>query len=130
LGIAMGRLLACIAALTPTAEPAAGLAAAGDNGRRLFEQRCAVCHGSDMRGTGPLARKSNPPANDLTAPAFRRRLAANPGVIVSSIVLRSNGDLIPRTLRQNNVHIPPHRWTLDDLRDVDAYIKGYPRRVR
>jgi mono/diheme cytochrome c family protein len=126
LGIGTGRLLACIAALMP----AAGLAAAGDNGRRLFEQRCAVCHGSDMRGTGPLARKSNPPANDLTAPAFRRRLAANPGVIVSSIVLRPNGDLIPRTLRQNNVHIPPHRWTLDDLRDVDAYIKGYPRRVK
>ena len=126
MGIAMGRLLACIAALTPTA----GLAAAGDNGRRLFEQRCAVCHGSDMRGTGPLARKSNPPANDLTAPAFRRRLAANPGAIVSAIVLRPNGDLIPRTLRQNNVHIPPHRWTLDDLRDVDAYIKGYPRRVK
>jgi len=105
LGIGTGRLLACIAALTP----AAGLATAGDNGRRLYEQRCAICHGSDMRGTGPLARKSNPPTNDLTAPAFRRRLAANPGVIVSSIVLRSNGDLIPRTLRENKVHIPPHR---------------------
>ena len=123
MGIGTGRLLACIAALTP----AAGLAA-GDNGRRLYEQRCAICHGPDMRGTGPLARKSRPPTNDLTAPAFRHRLVTNPGVIIASIVRRPNGDLIPRTLRQNNVRIPPHHWTRDDLRDIDAYIKGYLRR--
>lgn len=41
------------------------------NGKNLFTQRCAVCHGADIKATGPLARKSNPPTPDLTTPAFR-----------------------------------------------------------
>jgi mono/diheme cytochrome c family protein len=31
------------------------------NGRRLYLQRCAMCHGSDLRGTGPLAKKEQSP---------------------------------------------------------------------
>lgn len=31
------------------------------NGKTLYSQRCAMCHGADLKGTGPLARKSNPP---------------------------------------------------------------------
>ncbi|WP_271299768.1 c-type cytochrome [Sphingomonas sp. CV7422] len=121
-----GWLSACIALLMPTPV----LAGTGDVGRQLYEQRCAICHGADLRGTGPLAHKSNPPTIDLTALPFRRRLATYPGVIVASVVLRPNGDLIPRVLRENNVHIPPHRWTADDLRAVDAYIRGYLRQHR
>ncbi|MFG6206624.1 c-type cytochrome [Pseudomonas retamae] len=30
------------------------------NGKALYFQRCAVCHGPDIKGTGPLAKKSNP----------------------------------------------------------------------
>ena len=44
------------------------------NGKNLFQQRCAMCHGADIKGTGPLARKSNPPTPDLTTAAFRKRL--------------------------------------------------------
>ncbi|MDN6859007.1 c-type cytochrome [Pseudomonas sp. CAN2814] len=94
------------------------------NGKTLFTQRCAVCHGADIKATGPLARKSNPPTPDLTTPAFRKRLSEYPGVIVSSVVLRPNGSLIPRTLRENGVKIPPHAWSIDDLRDLNQYMVG------
>lgn len=83
-----------------------------------------MCHGADARGTGPLARKSHPPTPDLTTKGFKTRLATYPGVIVSSIILQPNGDLIPRTLRENNVRVPPHSWTVRDLRDIDTYLKS------
>ncbi|MEG8200798.1 cytochrome c [Pseudomonas sp. 5FOS] len=94
------------------------------NGKKLYMQRCSVCHGADIKGTGPLARKSNPPTPDLTTLSFRKRLADYPGVIVSSIVLRPNGSLILDTLKENNVKIPPHSWSVQDLRDVNQYMSS------
>ncbi|MBB1627157.1 cytochrome c [Achromobacter sp. UMC71] len=94
------------------------------NGKHLFQQRCAMCHGADIKGTGPLARKSNPPTPDLTTSAFKKRLIDYPGVIVSSVILRPNGDLIPKTLRENNVKVPPHAWTVKDFRDLNEYMTG------
>ncbi|WP_096374605.1 cytochrome c [Pseudomonas chlororaphis] len=94
------------------------------NGKTLYSQRCAVCHGADIKGTGPLANKSTPPTPDLTTSAFKKRLNDYPGVIVSSIILRPNGDLIPRTLRENGVKIPPHAWSIKDLRDLHQYMSG------
>jgi mono/diheme cytochrome c family protein len=100
------------------------LSFADNNGKNLYSQRCAVCHGADIKGTGPLANKSNPPTPDLTTPTFKKRLNDYPGVIVSSIILRPNGDLIPRTLRENGVKIPPHAWSIKDLRDLNQYMNG------
>ncbi|MCW3695745.1 cytochrome c [Burkholderia cenocepacia] len=93
-----------------------------DNGKKIFLARCAMCHGADARGTGPLANKSNPPTPDLTTPAFKKRLSDYPGVIVSSVILRPNGDLIPKTLRENGVKLPPHPWTVKDFRDLNQYM--------
>ena len=92
------------------------------NGRNLYVQRCAMCHGADIKGTGPLANKSNPPTPDLTTAAFKKRLHDYPGVIVSSIILRPNGDLIPRTLRENGVKLPPFTWRVNDFRDLNQYM--------
>ncbi|MFL1490377.1 c-type cytochrome [Pseudomonas antarctica] len=94
------------------------------NGKNLFLQRCSMCHGTTIKGTGPLANKSNPPTPNLTTPAFKKRLNDYPGVIVSSVILRPNGDLIPRTLRDNGVKVPPHAWTINDLRDLNQYMSG------
>lgn len=94
------------------------------NGKNLFVQRCAMCHGADIKGTGPLAKKSNPPTPDLTTAAFKKRLHDYPGVIVSSVILRPNGDLIPKTLRENGVKVPPHTWTVQDFRDLNTYMTG------
>jgi mono/diheme cytochrome c family protein len=92
------------------------------NGKNLYSQRCAMCHGTDLKATGPLARKSTPPTPDLTTSAFKKRLSDYPGVIVSSIILRPNGDLIPKTLRENGVRLPPHAWSVMDLRDLNQYM--------
>jgi len=77
-----------------------------------------------MRGTGSLAHKSIPPAPDLTTPAFKKRLHDYPGVIASSVILRPNGDLIPKTLRENGVKLPAFTWTVKDFRDLNAYMTG------
>jgi len=36
-------------------------------GQALFEQRCASCHGTDAKGTGPAASTLSIPPTDLTA---------------------------------------------------------------
>lgn len=128
LGVQQGRLstktlliaLLGFFALTQTALSLADTA----NGKALYSQRCAVCHGADIKGTGPLAGKSNPPTPDLTTAAFKKRLSDYPGVIVSSVILRPNGDLIPKTLRENGVKIPPHAWSVNDFRDLHQYMSG------
>ncbi|MBN3862472.1 cytochrome c [Pseudomonas frederiksbergensis] len=94
------------------------------NGKDLYSQRCAMCHGTDIKGTGPLANKSNPPTPDLTTSAFKKRLNEYPGVIVSSIILRPNGDLIPRTLKENGVTLSTHAWSIKDLRDLNQYMSS------
>lgn len=94
------------------------------NGKNLYSQRCAMCHGADLKATGPLARKSSPPTLDLTTAAFKKRLADYPGVIVSSVILRPNGNLIPKTLQENGVRVPPHAWSVEDFRDLNQYMSG------
>lgn len=96
---------------------------AGNNiGKQLYDTRCAMCHGPNAAATGYLAHKSNPPTPDLTVPAFQKRLREYPGVIVSSVVLRPNGNLIPNILKENGVKVPPHTWTEDELRSLNQYM--------
>lgn len=94
------------------------------NGKNIYLQRCAMCHGADIKGTGPLANKSNPPTPDLTTATFKKRLSDYPGVIVSSVILHPNGDLIPRTLRENGVKLSPFTWKVQDFRDLNEYMSG------
>lgn len=100
------------------------------NGKNLYVQRCAVCHGADIKATGPLANKSNPPTPDLTTATFKKRLKDYPGVIVSSIILRPNGNLIPRTLQDNGVKIAPHAWSVQDFRDLHQYMSEVIAKAR
>ena len=100
------------------------------NGKHLFLQRCAMCHGADLKGSGPLANKSNPPTPDLTTSAFKKRLKDYPGVIVSSVILRPNGDLIPRTLRENGVKVAPYAWRVQDFRDLNQYMSAVISKTR
>ncbi|MBX9295032.1 hypothetical protein [Chromobacterium piscinae] len=70
-------------------------------------------------GEGIYADQSNLLTPNFATPAFRKRLDDYPGVIVSSIMLRSSGALIPKTLRENGVKLSPQPWIIADLRDVN-----------
>lgn len=60
-----------------------------EEGRRLFEIYCALCHGADGKGMGPVSTRFIPPP-DLTAPMFRQR---TDGFIYGTI--RNGGALMP-----------------------------------
>ena len=81
--------------------------------------------------TAPISREPDPwrikairRTPDLTTSAFKKRLQDYPGVIVSSVILRPNGDLIPRTLKENGVRIAPYAWKVKDFRDLNDYMTG------
>ncbi|ROL62807.1 cytochrome c [Pseudomonas vranovensis] len=125
----MNRLIIAALGILSLTQASASLAD-NANGKQLFLQRCAMCHGADIKGTGPLANKSNPPTPDLTTSAFKKRLKDYPGVIVSSVILRPNGDLIPRTLRENGVKVAPYAWRVQDFRDLNQYMNAVIARTR
>ena len=41
------------------------------SGRQTFLDNCSVCHGTDARGTGPMAASLDPPPPDLTGLSAR-----------------------------------------------------------
>jgi hypothetical protein len=91
-------------------------------GKKLYEARCAMCHGTDGRATGILAKASNPPTPDLTSCDYQKKLAQSPGRMVASIVLTPGGNLIPDTLARNNIVLPHHTWTDKELRGINEYL--------
>ncbi|HYM12519.1 MAG TPA: c-type cytochrome [Bryobacterales bacterium] len=52
--------------------PLAAAPAAAKEGLALYQQSCAVCHGSDGRSDTPIGRGLYPPALDLTSPHVKR----------------------------------------------------------
>ncbi len=60
-GLAAGLIAAC----TPEEMPEAG------DGRALFVENCAVCHGANAKGDGPMARAMAKAPADLTLIAVR-----------------------------------------------------------
>jgi mono/diheme cytochrome c family protein len=53
---------------------AAGVAGADDDdlGARVYRERCAMCHGTDGRGDGPIGAALVPPPKNLRDAAFWR----------------------------------------------------------
>jgi mono/diheme cytochrome c family protein len=88
--------------------PVRPTAASIENGKRLFQIYCALCHGPDGKGGGPVATKFVPPA-DLTLEIFRQR---TDGFLYATI--RNGGALMPG---QAEALSPGERW------DVVNYIR-------
>lgn len=53
------------------------IALAGDQeaGAKLYQQRCASCHGADGKGTTPIAQALNPKPQDHTDGAYMNALS-------------------------------------------------------
>ena len=61
------RLFSILTALVPVCLAAAAHAQDAENGRALYTDYCAVCHGENLQGDGPLAEALTIPPPDLTA---------------------------------------------------------------
>lgn len=80
----MKQILAALAALCLSQTPVAAQDAA--TGKALYDRHCAVCHGAEAQGKGPMA-----PALLLQPPALRD-LTLRHGVFpVTRIVMRIDG---------------------------------------
>lgn len=77
-----GVLLAAAAPAGSAAGQAAALVQAGGD---TFQRHCASCHGSDAKGTGPVAPLLRTPPPDLTAIAERRGGAFPAGDVAAII---------------------------------------------
>ena len=81
----MKLLITCLAAISAVAGTA--LAEDAENGQQIFETHCAVCHGLDAYGDGPMA-----PALLVQPTDLSQLTAANGGVFpVARIVMRIDG---------------------------------------
>jgi high-affinity iron transporter len=48
----------------------AGACADGGDGKKVYETRCAFCHGMEGRGDGPAGAALKPPATNFAAPDY------------------------------------------------------------
>lgn len=102
-----GRPLTSLALTTRLAETLVNPVAADDSsvarGRRRFARTCVPCHGTSLRGDGPVAARFLPPPDLLAASARGRR----DGFIYSYI--RNGGAVMPSYAAQVS---PREAWDL------------------
>jgi len=65
--------LVVVAMTLPTGQIA--LAGEKEAGAKLYQQRCASCHGADGKGTTPIAQALNPKPRDHTDGAYMNALS-------------------------------------------------------
>jgi len=83
--------------------PVEATTAALENGKRLYDIYCALCHGADAKGAGPVAGRFVPPP-DLTLEIFRQR---PDGFLYQTI--KDGGPLMPG---QGEALSPEERWEI------------------
>src|SRR5881397_507429 len=101
--------------------PGADLAADVPLGRRVYAQRCAVCHGPDGRGNGPAAPSLIPRPRDFTVGQFKYKstAAGQPP---------SDDDLRRTVVEGLNASAMPYWKDLLNDQEVDAviqYVKNF-----
>lgn len=84
-----------------------------ENGGRLFQIYCALCHGPEGKGNGPIAAKFVPPP-DITLEFFRQR---TDGFLYGTI--RDGGAIMPS---QGEGLSQEERW------DIVNYLRSLQRR--
>ncbi len=90
-------------------------------GRRVYMQRCAVCHGPDGRGNGPAAPSMIPRPRDFTKGQYKYRSTAEGQPPTDDDVLRVIASGLPASA------MPYWKDVLSEpeMRAVAEYIKGF-----
>ncbi len=107
------------------AEAVPSVSGSAERGRVLFSEYCAVCHGAEARGDGPLAAKLNDPKANLRKPRFES-LRQGPGVEPEAAALaRIVRHGLPPTA------MPGHEWLTDrQVSDLVAYVQTLRKESR
>lgn len=100
--------------------PGTDLEAAAPLGRRVYVQRCAVCHGPDGRGNGPAAPSLIPRPRDFTLGQFKYKSTAGGEPPTDADLIR----VVANGLQASAM--PYWRDVLDssEIRAVVAYVKS------
>src|SRR5205809_446145 len=103
--------------------PGADLAADVPLGRRVYAQRCAVCHGPDGRGNGPAAPSLIPRPRDFTLGQFKYKSTAAGQPPTEADLMHVVATGLPASA------MPYWRDILDSVetRAVVAYVKSMSR---
>jgi mono/diheme cytochrome c family protein len=70
-------------------------------GKRIYENKCQMCHGANGKGDGPAAAAFNPKPQDLTDSAFWRQ--KNVDTLVTNTVEHGHGLMPPIDLKPAEV---------------------------
>ena len=106
-------MMACLAAGVVAGCAPEEMPRASD-GRALFMENCAVCHGADAKGNGPMARAMGTPPLDLTL------IAARNGGVFPTVAVLSKVDGYTRA-EQDFPDIPEFGGLLEgDLLPLDT----------
>jgi mono/diheme cytochrome c family protein len=105
------------------AEAVPSLTGSADRGRVLFARYCAVCHGAEGRGDGPLAAKLNDPKTNLRKARFASlRPGPEPEAAALFRVIRHG---LPPT------SMPGHEWLTDrQVSDLVAWVQTLRKEPR
>jgi mono/diheme cytochrome c family protein len=104
-------------------EAVPALAGSAERGKALFGEYCAVCHGPDGRGDGPLAPKLNDPRANLRKGRFASiRPGAEPEAAALARIVRHG---LPPTA------MPGHEWLTDrQVADLVAFLQTFEKESR
>jgi mono/diheme cytochrome c family protein len=76
-------------------------------GKGIYDDKCALCHGRDGKGNGPAAASLSPGPPDFTNPAFRQRI--------------SNAQ-IKETIENGHGSMPAVNLSSDQIKAVIVYL--------
>jgi len=85
-----------------------------ENGKRLFQIYCVVCHGTNAKGKGPIAKKLTSPPDDLTQEST---VAQADGYLYT--VIREGGETMPAQVEGLSSR---ERW------DIVNYLRSLQRK--
>jgi mono/diheme cytochrome c family protein len=83
------------------------------HGAALFAANCAMCHGAEARGDGPIAKSLPVPPADLTAPHFRAHTEGDLFWYISHGMTAASGAVAMPAF--GNVLSSDNRWALIDF---------------
>jgi len=115
----IGFILGLILVLACPSLSVAGKPASLDDGRRLYEANCAICHGTRGDGHGEAAARFATPPRDFTNGVYKFRSTGSGQLPADEDLIRTVTRGIPGTAM-----VPQDYLSAEDVRSVIAYIKS------